>query len=114
MEDYLETILLLYKRKGKVRSIDIVNELGYSKASISIAMKGLRERKLIEMDEVGYITFTGEGLSIAERVLERHNFLSNWLISLGVSEQTAQEDACRIEHDISEETFTILKKYLQG
>ncbi len=111
MEDYLETILLLQNRKNKVRSIDIVSELGYTKASVSIAMKGLREKGLITMDEVGYITFTTEGLLLAEKVLERHTLLSDWLISLGVSENTAREDACRIEHDISEETFEILKKH---
>ena len=114
MEDYLETILLLHNKKGKVRSIDIVSELGYTKASVSVAMKGLREKNLITMDEVGYITLTEEGLVIAEKTLERHTLLSNWLIRLGVSEQTAIEDACRIEHDISEETFEILKKHCLG
>jgi len=111
MEDYLETILILKKKNGKVRSIDIVSELGYSKPSISIAMKGLREKNLITMDEVGYITLTKEGQAIAEKILERHTLLSDWLIRLGVSEDVAKEDACRIEHDISEETFTILKKH---
>lgn len=111
MEDYLETILLLHQKNGKVRSIDVVSELGYTKASVSVAMKGLREKSLITMDEVGYITFTEEGLKIAEKVLERHTLLSNWLIRLGVSEEVAKEDACRIEHDISEETFDILKKH---
>ncbi len=111
MEDYLETILILKNKKGKVRSIDIVSELEYTKASVSIAMKGLREKKLIEMDEVGYITLTEEGLKIAERVLERHTLLSDWLIHLGVSEDVAMADACRIEHDLSEETFNALKKH---
>lgn len=111
MEDYLETILILKKQKGKVRSIDIVGELGYTKASVSIAMKGLREKNLITMDEVGYITLTKEGKKIAEKILERHTLLSDWLIRLGVSEEVAKEDACRIEHDISEETFNILKKH---
>lgn len=111
MEDYLETILLLHQKKDKVRSIDIVNELKYTKASVSVAMKGLREKDFITMDEVGYITLTKEGLRLAKKVLERHNLLSDWLIRLGVSEQTAKEDACRIEHDISEETFEILKKH---
>lgn len=111
MEDYLETILLLHNKNGKVRSIDIVNELDYTKASVSVAMKGLREKKYITMDEVGYITLTKEGLVIAEKILERHTLLSNWLIKLGVSEQTAKEDACRIEHDISDETFDLLKKH---
>lgn len=111
MEDYLETILLLHNKNGKVRSIDVVNELGYTKASVSIAMKGLREKSLITMDEVGYISFTKEGREIAEKVLERHTLLSDWLIRLGVSEETAREDACKIEHDISEETFSLLKKH---
>jgi len=111
MEDYLETILLLFKKNGKVRSIDIVGELGYTKPSVSVAMKGLREKNYITMDEVGYITLTKEGMTIAEKVLERHTLLSNWLIKLGVSEEVAKEDACRIEHDISEETFEVLKKH---
>lgn len=111
MEDYLETILLLRNKNGDVRSIDVVNELGYTKASVSIAMKGLRNKNLITMDEVGYITLTSEGLEIAENTLERHTLLSDWLIHLGVSEETAIEDACRIEHDISEETFAVLKKH---
>lgn len=111
MEDYLETILLLQQKNGKVRSIDIVNELGYTKASVSVAMKGLRQKEFITMDEVGYISLTSEGLKIAEKILERHTLLSNWLIRLGVSEEIAKEDACRIEHDISDETFAILKKH---
>lgn len=111
MEDYLETILLLQRKNGHVRSIDIATELEYTKASVSIAMKSLREKKLITMAETGYITLTDDGLKKAESVLERHTLLSNWLIRLGVSEQTAIEDACRIEHDISEETFEILKKH---
>lgn len=111
MEDYLETILLLYQKNGHVRSIDIANELNFTKASVSVAMKSLREKNLITMEETGYINLTKEGLERAESVLERHTFLSNWLIRLGVSEKTATEDACRIEHDISEETFEILKKH---
>ena len=110
MEDYLETILMLSQKNGKVRSIDIVGELGYTKASVSVAMKSLREKHLIAMDEVGYISLTDEGMMIAQKILERHTLLSNWLINLGVSETTAKEDACRIEHDISDETFNILKK----
>ena len=109
MEDYLETILILTQKNGKVRSIDIVSELGYTKASVSVAMKGLREKSLITMDEVGYISLTKEGQAKAESVLERHNLLSDWLIYLGVSEAVAKEDACRIEHVISEETFNVLK-----
>lgn len=111
MEDYLETILILQKKNGRVRSIDIANELSFTKASVSIAMKGLREKELITMAETGYITLTEEGHKRAENVLERHTLLSEWLIRLGVSEKVAKEDACKIEHDISEETFTILKKH---
>jgi len=111
MEDYLESILILKKKNGKVRSIDVVNDLGYTKPSVSIAMKGLREKNFITMDEVGYITLTDAGLEIAEKILERHTMLSDWLIRLGVSEEVAKEDACRIEHDISEETFNVLKKH---
>lgn len=112
MEDYLETILLLQRKNGKVRSIDIAGELGFTKASVSVAMKGLREKELILMDEVEHtITLTAEGLLRAEKVLERHTLISGWLIRLGVSEAVALEDACRIEHDISEETFEILKKH---
>ena len=111
MEDYLETILILRQRKGKVRSIDIVAELEYTKASVSVAMKGLREKNLITMDEVGYIELTDLGLEKAENVLERHTLLTNCLIMLGVSEKVAMEDACRMEHDISEETFEALKNH---
>lgn len=109
MEDYLETILILQNQNGYVRSIDIANELNYTKASVSVAMKGLREKEYITMAETGYITLTAKGLAEAEKVLERHNLLSDWLIRLGVSENVAREDACRIEHDISEETFQVLK-----
>lgn len=111
MEDYLETILLLKQKNGQVRSIDIATELNYTKASVSIAMKSLREKGFITMAETGYISLTDEGQVKAEKVLERHTLLSNWLISLGVSKEVALEDACRIEHDISEETFEVLKKH---
>ena len=111
MEDYLETILHLYRKNGHVRSIDIANELAFTKASVSIAMKSLREKELITVDETGYISLTEEGMKKANKVLERHTLLSDWLIRLGVSEKTAIEDACRIEHYISDETFEILKKH---
>ena len=109
MEDYLETILILSQKKGKVRSIDIVGELSYTKASVSVAMKGLREKNFITMDEVGYIELTESGLKKARNVLERHTLLAKCLMKIGVSEKVAMEDACRIEHDISEETFQALK-----
>lgn len=111
MEDYLETILVLSQKNASVRSVDIVNELGYSKASVSVAMKNLREKQFITMDKVGYITLTKEGLALATKILERHTLLSDWLIRLGVSEDVAKADACKIEHDISEETFSLLKKH---
>ena len=95
-ENYLETILILKNRKGNVRSIDIVNELEFSKPSVSVAMKNLRENGYIEMDGDGYISLLEKGLEIAERMYERHTLLSNWLIALGVDPKIATEDACRI------------------
>lgn len=111
MEDYLETILLLQKKNGNVRSIDIANELSYTKASVSVAMKSLRNEDFITVTNTGYITLTDSGLKKAESILERHTLLANCLIKLGVSEKVAMEDACRIEHDISEETFEALKNH---
>lgn len=108
-ENYLETILMLHKKQANVRSIDIANELQYSKASISIAMKRLREHGYIEIDDLGFITLTGKGQEIAKSMYERHRVLSNWLVSIGVDEKTATEDACRIEHVISQETFEKIK-----
>ncbi|MDO4552679.1 MAG: metal-dependent transcriptional regulator [Bacillota bacterium] len=113
-ENYLETILVLKKRQGQVRSIDIAAELSFSKPSVSIAMKNLRTNGYIEVDAEGHITLLDKGLEIAERVYERHTFLTGWLTALGVSPETAAEDACRIEHVISEETFHALKKHVSG
>lgn len=112
-ENYLETILLIANRKGVVRSIDIANELGFSKPSVSIAMKNLRENGFIETDADGYITLLPSGLEIAERMYERHTLISQWLISLGVNESVAVEDACRIEHVLSAESFDAIKKHAQ-
>lgn len=109
-ENYLEAILMIGLRKGAVRSIDIVNELGYSKPSISVAMKNLRENGYIEVDTDGYINLLEKGREIAEKMYERHTFLSQWLISLGVDSKIATQDACRIEHVISSETFEAIKK----
>lgn len=109
-ENYLETILILQRQKGSVRSIDIANELDYSKPSISVAMKNLRENGYIRMDEDGLITLTESGREIAETIYERHTWISNWLISLGVNEKTAVQDACRIEHVISRESFDAIKR----
>ena len=110
-ENYLETILMINERKGSVRSIDIVNELEFSKPSVSVAMKNLREHGYIAMDTDGYITLTEKGSEIAEKMYERHKFLSEGLIRLGVDPKIAVEDACRIEHVISQETFEALKKH---
>ena len=113
-ENYLETILILSQRKGKgeVRSIDIVNELEFSKPSVSVAMKHLRENGYITVDKDGYIRLTHKGLEIAEKMYERHTLLTKWLTALGVDEKTAVEDACRIEHVISDESFEAIKKHI--
>ena len=110
-ENYLETIYILKQKKGSVRSIDIVNELEYTKPSVSIAMKNLRENGYVTMDADGLISLTEKGKDIAEKMYERHTVISDLLISLGVSKQTAIDDACRIEHVISEESFEAMKKY---
>ena len=112
-ENYLETILILSQRKGKgeVRSIDIVNELEFSKPSVSVAMKNLRENGYITVDKDGYLRLTDKGLEIAEKMYERHTLLSQWLIKLGVDEKVAVEDACRMEHVISAESFAAIKKH---
>ena len=109
-ENYLETILVLKNKNGAVRSIDIANELGFSKPSVSVAMKNLRENGYIEVDSSGYITLLDSGRRIAEKIYERHTTLSKWLVSLGVDAKTAAEDACRIEHIISSESFEAIKK----
>ena len=109
-EDYLERILILQEEKGEVRSIDIAHEMGYSKPSISIAMKKLKEAGLIDIDEHGFITLTKEGHVIADRVYERHRVLKKILINIGVDPKQAEKDACKVEHVISEETFEAIKK----
>jgi DtxR family Mn-dependent transcriptional regulator len=111
-ENYLETILMLYQTKGAVRSIDIVNELHFSKPSVSVAMKNFRENGYITMDSDGYITLTDAGREIAERIYERHQLLTEILLHLGVDEEIAKNDACRIEHDLSEQTFEKIKEYV--
>lgn len=112
VQDYLETILVLSRRLGEVRSIDIANEMHYSKPSVSIAMKNLRNREYINVSEDGHIHLTEEGRTIAESVYERHAFLSKWLISLGVDPEIAASDACKMEHDISPESFEALKRFI--
>ena len=104
-EDYLETILILFERNGQVRSIDIVNEMNFSKPSISIAMKKLRENGYIRMDVNGLITLTDAGREIAERIYARHKLLTKVLVSIGIDEKKAAEEACKIEHDIDDETY---------
>ncbi len=109
-ENYLETILVLQQKQGIVRSIDIVNEMQFSKPSVSIAMKNLREAGFINMDEDGHITLLPPGEEIAKKIYERHVLVSNWLTKLGVPREIAVEDACRMEHVISEETFNAFRK----
>lgn len=111
-EDYLETILVLGGKIGNVRSIDIVNEMGFSKPSVSIALKNLRQKELVKVDSDGYVTLTQIGLERATCVYERHTVLTNALIAIGVSAEVAREDACRVEHDISDETFERIKVHL--
>lgn len=110
-ENYLEAILMLKQKNGEVHSIDIASELGFSKPSVSVAMKNFRNNGYITMDAHGHIELTESGLEIAERIYERHRLLTSMLIRLGVSEKTAREDACKIEHDLSVETFEALKKH---
>lgn len=112
IEDYLETILFLQNKNGHVRSIDIANEMNFSKPSVSIAMKNLREKEYITTNENGHILLTEKGKIQAESVMEKHNILSNWLISLGVDKEIAVQDACRMEHDISEESFLAIKAHI--
>lgn len=112
IEDYLETILSLQKKSGQVRSIDIANEMNFSKPSVSVAMKNLREKGFITIDDAGHIHLTESGKKQAEDVLEKHTILTDWLVSLGVDKEIASEDACRMEHDMSEETFTALKAHI--
>lgn len=110
-EDYLENILILRERNGNVRSIDIVNEMNYSKPSISIAMKKLRSEGYVEMDANGYITLTALGEEIAQRIYSRHLLLQKVLTAIGVDEETAAEEACRIEHDINDDTYNKINAF---
>ena len=110
-EDYLETILILFERNGQVRSIDIVNEMNFSKPSISIAMKKLRENGYIRMDVNGLITLTDEGRLIAERIYSRHKLLTKVLEAIGIDEKKAEDEACKIEHDIDDETYDRIRDF---
>ena len=111
-ENYLETILMLAREKPYVRSIDIANELGFSKPSVCVAMKNLRQNGYVQMDDQGHITLTPSGQAIADTMYERHTLLSNWLIYLGVDPRTAAEDACRMEHTLSAESFDAIKRHI--
>lgn len=111
-EDYLEAILILKQEKGAVRSIDVAHYLGFTKPSVSRAMSLLREGGFVVMDQGGFLTLTGDGLEIARRIYERHLLLTKWLIHLGVSEDIAARDACRIEHDVSVESFDALRDHI--
>lgn len=113
-EDYLESILVLQETCGQVRSIDIVNRLGYSKPSVSIAMKKLRESGYISMSPDGLITLNESGLAIAQQVYSRHKVITELFLLMGVSEKTAAEDACRVEHDLSQETFERIRAFVQN
>ena len=112
-EMYLETILVLSRRYPKVRSIDVVGELDFKKSSVSVAMKKLRENGYIEMDSDNYITLTASGMKIASRIYDRHQTLTKLLLRFGVEQSVAEKDACKIEHDISDETFKKIKAFLK-
>lgn len=109
-ENYLETILILKEKRGVVRSVDIVEELGYSKSSVSRGVNLLKGKGYIDISDDGYISFTAEGLEVVRKIYERHQILTSFLTSIGVSQKTAEDDACRMEHVISEETLDAIKK----
>ena len=112
-EDYLEAILILRERLGAVRSIDVVHQLELTKPSVSVAMKRFRENGYIEMDSDGFITLLPPGEEIAQRIYSRHKLLTRFLVLLGVSEETAAADACKMEHDLSDETFEKIKAHAE-
>lgn len=112
-ENYLEAILMIKKEKGHVRSIDVANELNFSKPSVSVAMKNFREEGYIVIESDGGISLTEKGLEVASKVYERHQVIAKLLITLGVDEETAYEDSCKIEHDISQQTFEKIKEFLE-
>ena len=109
-EDYLEAILVIKQRNGNVRSIDIAHELSFSKPSVSVAMKNLKANNYITIDENGFINLTETGMEIADKIYERHTFLTGWLTSIGVDPEVASEDACKVEH--AAESFSAIKKYI--
>ncbi len=109
-ENYLEAILMIREEKGVVRAIDIVNQLGFSKPSVSVAMKNLETNEFITRDSDGFISLTESGEEIASMIFERHKLLTDLFVKLGVNPETARDDACKVEHDLSEETFECIKK----
>jgi Mn-dependent DtxR family transcriptional regulator len=113
-EMYLETIYILSKKQAVVRSIDVGEYMGFSKPSVSRAVGLLKNGGYIIVDPDGHITLTEEGIDVAEKMYERHTLLTDFLVSLGVNKETATEDACKIEHDISDESFEAIKKYIEG
>ena len=113
VENYLETILILGRDENPVRSVDIANELKFSKPTISVAMKNLRAKGFIVVCESGYITLTESGQAIAKKMYDRHSIISDWLMLLGVNPETALRDACKIEHDLSEESFFALRQHIE-
>ena len=113
-EDYMKSILILEKRNTLVRSIDIAEEMGVTKPSVCNAMKKLRERKMIYFDDDGHIFFTKEGRALAEKVYSKHSLLAKWLMSVGVSKDTADREACMMEHAISDETYECLGEYINA
>ena len=112
-ENYLEAILMLQKKHGYVRSVDVANHLNFSRPSVSVAMATLRNLGLVTTDEHGFLHLTDEGRAEAEKVLERHLLITDWLVGLGVGEETAAEDACRIEHVISQESFDCIRRHVE-
>ena len=113
-ENYLETILILSQKKPVVRSVDIAEEMGFKKSSVSVAIKNLRKKNMITVRPEGYIYLTEEGKALADMIYERHLFLTAWLTSLGVDPAVAADDACRMEHVISKESFSAIKNYVSG
>ena len=112
-EDYLEAILMLKERKGYARSVDVANELGFTKASVSVAMKKLRESGHVRLEADGSLALTDAGLAVARRVYQRHRLLTEFFVRLGVDPDVAARDACRVEHDLSEQTFAKLAEHAQ-
>ena len=114
IEDYLECILILSGKKPVVRGVDVAGEMGFKKSSVSVAMKNLREKEYITVSEEGYISLTDAGRQIAEMIYERHRLLTEWFVKIGIDPKTAADDACRVEHDISQESFDAIKKYIMS